>query len=60
MTLKKRFIAGAVCPQCKQMDTTIIDKNNAQRKCVECNFEEIMGKPTAAEKTIQWVKIDKT
>jgi len=36
--VKKRFIAGAVCPQCKAMDTMALTKEQGVEKvtCVAC------------------------
>lgn len=43
MTLK-RFIAGATCPQCGQMDTLYLDTEAGERvrACVSCEFHEVM------------------
>jgi uncharacterized metal-binding protein (TIGR02443 family) len=43
--LKKRFIAGAVCPKCKNMDTLSLTKENSVEKvtCVSCG--ETMTQP---------------
>ncbi len=40
----KRFIAGASCPQCQQIDKLYIDSQNGQRyrACVSCGFREQM------------------
>jgi len=40
--LKRRFIAGAVCPRCKEMDTIIMYRVEGRdfRECVSCDFEE--------------------
>tara|TARA_B100000989_G_C19465502_1_gene438081 strand:+ start:115 stop:372 length:258 start_codon:yes stop_codon:yes gene_type:complete len=45
--MKKRFIAGAVCPKCKEMDRLVLeiseanDKEEVQRRrCVSCGFSE--------------------
>ncbi|WP_086934307.1 YheV family putative zinc ribbon protein [Agarilytica rhodophyticola] len=40
--LQKRFIAGAVCPQCAAMDTLIMFKENDEeyRECVDCGFKD--------------------
>ena len=48
MTLRKRFIAGAVCPRCSAMDRVVIleDPSGAEpprRACVACDFEEAMA-----------------
>lgn len=42
MSLKpKRFVAGAVCPKCGQMDRTVLYSNakgEEVRECVSCGF----------------------
>ena len=35
-----QFIAGAVCPECKQIDTIAINKKNDQIYCVKCDFKD--------------------
>ena len=41
----KRFIAGAVCPRCAEMDKLVM-YNNAQgqqvRECVRCGYSDVM------------------
>ena len=45
---RRRFIAGAVCPRCAQMDKIIVDLDTDQRVCVSCGFsEERPGLPAA-------------
>lgn len=41
---KKRFIAGAVCPRCSEMDKLTIFKKGEKefRECVSCGFREQM------------------
>ncbi|MEP6389738.1 MAG: YheV family putative zinc ribbon protein [Halioglobus sp.] len=48
---KRRFIAGAVCPRCAQMDKIVVDMETDQRECVACGFSEQRpgDKPAAAE-----------
>jgi len=43
--LKKRFIAGAICPKCKAMDTLSLTKEQGVEKvtCVTCG--ETMTQP---------------
>lgn len=39
----KRFIAGAVCPKCAEMDKTVLYRVSAVeqvRECVRCGFKE--------------------
>ncbi|MCP3906531.1 MAG: YheV family putative metal-binding protein [Oceanicoccus sp.] len=41
----KRFIAGAVCPRCAEMDKLVMynDSNGQQiRECVRCGYSDIM------------------
>jgi len=37
---RRRFIAGAVCPRCAQMDKIVVDLDTDQRECVACGFKE--------------------
>jgi len=42
MTVTKRFIAGAVCPRCGEMDR-LVSYSSAEgtfKECVACGFEE--------------------
>ena len=43
---KRRFIAGAVCPQCRALDRLVLescgDGLEQQRRCVACGFNETM------------------
>lgn len=39
--MKKRFIAGAVCPKCAEMDRLVMYRNEADeevRECISCGF----------------------
>jgi uncharacterized metal-binding protein (TIGR02443 family) len=40
--IKKRFVAGAVCPNCKEMDTLMLYfENNVEKiQCVSCDFSK--------------------
>ncbi|QEM83365.1 YheV family putative zinc ribbon protein [Halomonas binhaiensis] len=42
MSLKKRFIAGVVCPRCAEMDRIRAWEQNGvrYRECVNCDFFE--------------------
>ncbi|GLQ73341.1 metal-binding protein [Vibrio sp. vnigr-6D03] len=42
MKLKKRFIAGAACPQCKEKDTLRWWEENSVEvvECVDCDYVE--------------------
>ncbi|EKA3120468.1 YheV family putative metal-binding protein [Vibrio alginolyticus] len=52
MKIKKRFIAGASCPNCSQQDTLRwwIENNIELVECVECEFTE-QRKPQSVEKS---------
>jgi uncharacterized metal-binding protein (TIGR02443 family) len=39
-TNRRRFIAGAVCPRCAQMDKIVVNLDTDQRECVACGFSE--------------------
>jgi uncharacterized metal-binding protein (TIGR02443 family) len=36
----RRFIAGAVCPQCGAMDRIVVETDSDERHCVACGFRE--------------------
>ena len=44
----KRFIAGAVCPQCQVLDRLVLITDDSVeppqlvRRCVACNFSEVL------------------
>ena len=50
-TLKKRFIAGAVCPKCKAMDTMALTKENGVEKvtCVSCGEQMVQTEAQVEE-----------
>jgi len=35
-----QFIAGAVCPECKALDTIAINASDDEIYCVKCEFKE--------------------
>lgn len=52
--LKKRFIAGAVCPKCKAMGTMALTKENGVEKvtCVSCG-EQMVQTEEQVEKVVR-------
>jgi uncharacterized metal-binding protein (TIGR02443 family) len=53
-THRRRFVAGAVCPRCEQMDKIAIDLDTDQRVCVHCGFaEDRPGLPAEAPKSLE-------
>ena len=42
--MKKRFIAGAICPRCSEMDKLVMYKEEDKdfRECVSCGFKDEM------------------
>ncbi|MBL0711169.1 MAG: YheV family putative metal-binding protein [Colwellia sp.] len=49
--VRKRFIAGAVCPKCKAQDTMSLTKENGVEKvtCVSCGEQMTQSEPQVAE-----------
>ncbi len=48
----KRFIAGAVCPRCAQMDKLVMfqDEQAQQvRECVSCGYQDVMTEQGPAQ-----------
>lgn len=45
----KRFIAGAVCPQCRSEDRVLVYRRDGQdcRECVACGWREVWADPHA-------------
>ena len=39
-----RFIAGAVCPNCKEMDKIAITPDDQKIYCISCNYKETKPK----------------
>lgn len=53
--IKRRFIAGAVCPRCAQMDKVVMyddAEGHRIRECVSCGYRDALdeqGQPTELE-----------
>lgn len=45
MSTPKRFIAGAICPSCKEMDKLMMWTENdvPHRECVACGFTDTLN-----------------
>ncbi|HEY9031508.1 MAG TPA: YheV family putative zinc ribbon protein [Kangiella sp.] len=60
-TSPKRFVAGAVCPKCQAMDTTVCfyEDELFVRECTECDFHEKIGhdEEKEAESKPQIIKV---
>lgn len=54
MSSKKRFIAGAVCPKCRAMDTMALTKEHGVEKvtCVSCG-EQMVQPEAQVEKQVR-------
>lgn len=50
MKATRRFIAGAICPQCKAIDKIVLHRNGEQqqRECVACGFKDDLQELGAA------------
>ena len=35
-----QFIAGAICPSCKEKDTIALNTNNDEIYCIKCDFKD--------------------
>ena len=49
---KRRFVAGAVCPRCSEMDKLVVYNEDGKdyRECVACGYkDEMRFKPQARE-----------
>ncbi|MBL4910833.1 MAG: YheV family putative metal-binding protein [Alteromonadaceae bacterium] len=51
--IKKRFISGAICPQCKAMDTMALTKENNVETvtCVACGEKMVQPEVHVEKKT---------
>jgi uncharacterized metal-binding protein (TIGR02443 family) len=47
---KRRFVAGAVCPRCSEMDKLVVynEEGKDYRECVSCGYKEEMRFPQVA------------
>lgn len=47
----RRFIAGAVCPQCRSVDRIVVEVREAdkRRRCVACGHTEALSEALAPE-----------
>lgn len=52
--IKKRFVAGAICPKCKALDSIMLYfENNIEKiQCIHCDYQEsqVDKKVSAASK----------
>lgn len=46
----KRFIAGAVCPECRAMDRIVVEEHDGERRrrCVSCGYADTIGAASGA------------
>ncbi|KAA1174185.1 YheV family putative metal-binding protein [Marinobacter salinexigens] len=61
MASPKRFIAGAVCPRCAEMDKIMMftDDNDKQvRECVACGFTDAMAEEPEAQDQTQVLELE--
>ena len=50
--MKRRFIAGAICPECEQLDKVVMYDDDLQqrwRECVACGFKDLLIEQSQAE-----------
>lgn len=58
MSVVKRFVAGAVCPRCGEMDTIRTYRNEIReyRECVKCDYidgQNLDGTPDAEAEELE-------
>ena len=52
----KRFIAGAVCPKCSEMDKLVMYRNEEDvetRECVACGYSDVMKEEANQEPALE-------
>jgi len=51
--VRRRFVAGATCPQCKALDTiSLYFENNVEKlECVACGYNEAQTDDTVSQAT---------
>jgi uncharacterized metal-binding protein (TIGR02443 family) len=64
MSIIKRFVAGAVCPRCAQMDTIRVYRNEIReyRECVKCDYKDgqnLDGSPDSVQELATRVNQEK-
>ncbi len=47
--MTRRFIAGAVCPRCGEMDKLVVDSETDERECVRCGYSDQRPSATPSE-----------
>ena len=54
----KRFIAGAVCPQCQVVDRLVVEQADGvmRRRCVSCGFSDDQGSTITVSLPTRFVK----
>lgn len=48
--MTRRFIAGAVCPQCREIDRLVVERDEQdgeRRTCVACGFSDDLPQASA-------------
>ncbi|CAI8193331.1 MAG: Uncharacterised protein [Glaciecola sp. HTCC2999] len=48
---RKRFIAGATCPQCRSIDSIMLYfENNVEKlQCVKCDYKDVQSSTDVSE-----------
>jgi uncharacterized protein len=56
--MKKRFIAGAVCPRCAEMDKIVMYEQDGKnfRECVNCDYEDTLPVAVGANEILTRVQ----
>ena len=48
---RKRFIAGATCPQCRSVDSIMLyfENNVEKSQCVKCDYKDVQSSTDVSE-----------
>ncbi len=59
MKPNRRFIAGATCPKCNDMDSLLLNSDDQSIECVECGFTQTQQERDVAQAE-QQTKVQKS
>ena len=58
MTKFIQFIAGAICPSCKAMDSIAINRENDQIYCVKCDYKDRPKEKNSKQANINVINLE--
>ena len=61
---KRRFVAGAVCPQCRALDRLVLESSSdgaeQRRRCVACGFSESMDASSGSSAAVPRARFERS